>query len=154
LKKKRTISDDSSPSTAARDGGHSVIAGRSPRKSEARDWHQAEGTPVWRRWQAREKVMLVVTVYLDSAIHSSRSKELARMHICNVDDGSEAPGMHRYEVTTLRGRSKEELDKRIITRQGKVGEVPSDEHHVWYLVGEALKAVKYDKRPKRSHKSA
>lgn len=97
--------------------------------------------------------MIIVTVYLDSAIHSSRSKELARMHICNVDDGSEAPGMHRYEVKTLRGRSKEELDKRIITRQGNVGEVPSDDHHVWYLVGEALRAIKYDKRPTRSHKS-
>lgn len=91
--------------------------------------------------------MIIVTVYLDSAIHSSRSKELARMYISNGDDGTEAPGMHRYEVKTLRGRSKEELDKRIITRQGNVGEVPSDEHHVWYLVGEALKAVQYDKRP-------
>lgn len=97
--------------------------------------------------------MIIVTVYLDSAIHSSRSKEFARMYISNVDDGTEAPGMHRYGVKTLRGRSKEELDKRVITRQGNVGEVPSDEHHVWYLVGEALKAVHYDKRPKRSHKS-
>jgi hypothetical protein len=93
--------------------------------------------------------MLVVTVYLDSAIHSSRSRELARMHICNVDDGSEALGLHRYEVTTLRGRSKEQLDRRVITRQGKVDGVPSDDHHVWYLVGEALKAIKYDSRPKR-----
>lgn len=92
--------------------------------------------------------MIIVTVYLDSAIHSSRSKELARMHICNIDDGTEAPGMHRYEVTTLRGRSKEVLDKRVVNRQGKIGEVPSDEHHVWHLVAEALQAVNYHRRPK------
>jgi hypothetical protein len=97
--------------------------------------------------------MIIVTVYLDSAVHSSRSKELARMHISNIDDGSEPAGLHNYDVKTLRGRKKEDLDKRIVNRQGKVSQVPSDEHHVWYLVGEALKAVEYDKRPKKSHRS-
>ena len=96
--------------------------------------------------------MLIVTVFLDSAISSTRDKELARMHISNIGPGAK-PGLWNYDVQTFRGRSKEELDRRVITRQGKVNEVPSDDHHVWYLVGEALKAIEYDKRPKRSHKS-
>jgi hypothetical protein len=92
--------------------------------------------------------MLVVTVYLDSAIHPSRSKELARMHISNIDHQSMLPpGLHSYDVRTLRGRSKEDLDKRIVNRQGTVKDVPSDDHHVWHLVAEALKSVEYDKRP-------
>ena len=97
--------------------------------------------------------MIIVTVYLDSAISADRSKELARMHISNIDDGTEGPGLHRYDVETLRGRSKADLDKRIVNREGKIDQVPSDEHHVWYLVGEALKSIKYDKRPKKSHRS-
>ncbi len=95
--------------------------------------------------------MLVVTVYLDSAIDKSRSKELARMHISNVGEG-ETPGNWSYDVKTLRGRSKEDLDKRVVNRQGRVENVPSDEHHVWHLVAEALKAVEYHKRPKRKTK--
>lgn len=95
--------------------------------------------------------MLVVTVYLDSAIDKSRSKELARMHISNIGPGD--PGRWNYDVKTLRGRSKEELDKRTVNRQGNVENVPSDDHHVWHLVAEALKAVEYDKRPKKSHRT-
>jgi hypothetical protein len=90
--------------------------------------------------------MLIVTVFLDSAISPTRDKELARMHISNIG-GSRETGLWNYDVRTYRGRSKEELDRRVITRQGKIDEVPSDDHHVWYLVGEALKAIEYDKRP-------
>ena len=97
--------------------------------------------------------MIIVTVYLDSAIHPSRSKELARMHISNIDTGSEPSGLHCYDVQTLRGRSKEDLDKRIVNRHGKIDQVESDAHHVWHLVAEALKSVQYDKRPKKSHRS-
>jgi hypothetical protein len=94
--------------------------------------------------------MLVVTVFLDSAISPTRDKELARMHISNIGAGD--PGRWNYDVKTLRGRSKEELDKRVMNRQGTVENVPSDDHHVWHLVAEALKAVEYDKRPKRKVK--
>lgn len=97
--------------------------------------------------------MLVVTVYLDSAIHPSRDKELARMYISNIDNGSEPAGLHCYDVKTLRGRSKTDLDKNIVNRQGKIDQVPSDAHHVWHLIAEALKAVEYDKRPKKSHRT-
>lgn len=92
--------------------------------------------------------MIIVTVYLDSAIHPSRSKELARMHISNIDDGTEAEGLHNYDVKTLVGRCKEDLDKRRVNRQGKVSDVPSDKHHVWHLVAEALKSINYHRRPK------
>lgn len=50
-------------------------------------------------------------------------------------------------VRTLRGRSKEQLDKRIINRVGTVSDYPRLAIHVWHLVAEALKAVKYDQRP-------
>ena len=92
--------------------------------------------------------MIIVTVFLDSAIDDSRSRELARMYISNDDDGSEPAGLHRYDVKTLRGRSKDALDKHIVNRHGEIDPVPSDAHHVWHLVAEALRAVNYHKRPK------
>lgn len=90
--------------------------------------------------------MIIVTVYLDSAIDKSRSKELARMEISNVGPGAGAK-LWNYFVRTLRGRKKEDLDKHVVNRVGNLEDIPSDEHHVWYLVAEALKAVKYHKRP-------
>ncbi len=88
--------------------------------------------------------MIVVSVQLVSAIHPSRSKELARMEICNVGGDDETGD---YDVRTLRGRDKEQLDRRSITRQGKVTGYPRLAIHVWHLVSEALKAVSYDRRP-------
>jgi hypothetical protein len=89
--------------------------------------------------------MIVVSVQLVSAIHPSRSKELARMEICNVGGDNE---VGEYDVRTLRGRDKEQLDKHAITRQGKVSNYPRLALHVWHLVSEALKAVNYDRRAK------
>lgn len=89
--------------------------------------------------------MIVVSVQLISAIHPSRSKELARMTISNVG-GDETHG--DYEIKTYRGRSKEALDKRIVNRSGKVTNYPRLALHVWHLIYEAMKALKYDKRPK------
>ena len=65
------------------------------------------------------------------------------MEICNVGENAE---IGDYDVRTLRGRNKEQLDKHAITRQGKVSGYPRLAIHVWHLVSEALKAVKYDRR--------
>lgn len=92
--------------------------------------------------------MIVVSVQLVSAIHPSRSKELARMTICNIGDGSETHG--NYEIKTYRGRSKEALDKRIVNRAGSVSNYPRLALHVWHLVYEAMKALNYNRRPKNA----
>ena len=89
--------------------------------------------------------MIVVSVKLVSAIHPSRSKELARMHICNVG-GTE--DRRDYSVETFRGRDSKALDKRIVNRAGSVTDHPSPAIHVWHLVYEALKAVQYNRRPR------
>jgi hypothetical protein len=91
--------------------------------------------------------MIVVSVQLVSAIHPSRSKELARMEICNDGGGDDARGS--YDVRTLRGRDKDTLDKRIVNRRGRVSDYPRLAIHVWHLVFEALKAVEYHRRPKQ-----
>ena len=90
--------------------------------------------------------MIVVSVQLVSAIHPSRSKELARMEICNDGGGDEARGS--YDVRTLRGRDKDALDQRIVNRRGRVSNYPRVALHVWHLVAEALKSVNYQERPK------
>jgi len=87
--------------------------------------------------------MIVIRVELHSAIHPSRSKELARMHICNVGGDGEHGD---YSVETFRGRSKEALDKCVVNRQGSVKNYPRLAIHVWHLVYEALKAVNYNRR--------
>ena len=89
--------------------------------------------------------MIVVSVQLVSAIHPSRSKELARMTISNVG-GDETHG--DYDVKTYRGRSKEALDNRIVNRSGSVHNYPRLALHVWHLVYEAMRALNYDRRPK------
>lgn len=89
--------------------------------------------------------MIVVSVKLVSAIHPSRSKELARMHICNVG-GTEDRG--DYSVETFRGRDSKALDKRIVNRAGSVTDYPRLAIHIWHLVYEALKAVQYNRRPR------
>lgn len=92
--------------------------------------------------------MIVVSVKLVSAIHPSRSKELARMHICNV--GVSADGQRGdYSVETFRGRDSKALDKRIVNRAGNVTDYPRLAIHIWHLVYEALKATKYNRRPGR-----
>lgn len=84
--------------------------------------------------------MIVVSVQLVSAIHPSRSKELARMTICNVGGDADVGD---YEAKTLRGRSKEALDRRITQRKGMVLRHPRLAVHVWHLVAKALKALNY-----------
>lgn len=83
--------------------------------------------------------MIVVKVELHSAI-TGKVSELARMHISNVG-GTKDRG--DYSVQTLRGRSKEDLDKRIVNRKGGVTNYPRLAIHVWHLIGRALKSVGY-----------
>ena len=83
--------------------------------------------------------MIVIRVELHSAI-TRQVTELARMHICNVGGGEE---LRDYEVRTLRGRSRESLDRRTVHRRGKVEKHPAKRLHIWHLVGKALVAIGY-----------
>ena len=86
--------------------------------------------------------MIVVRGELHSAI-TRKVTELARMHICNVGGTRE---LGDYEVQTLRGRSREELDKRKVNRVGEVSNHARLTEHVWHLVAKALKAVNYGEK--------
>jgi hypothetical protein len=83
--------------------------------------------------------MIVVRVELHSAIDGS-VRELARAHISNAGGTTERCD---YDVVTLRGRSKEALDKRVGNRRGKVRDYPRLAIHVWHLVAAALQAIGY-----------
>lgn len=87
--------------------------------------------------------MIVVNVHLDSAISPSRDKELARVLIANDGSGTETLG--DYRCVSLRGRSKEQLDKRVVQRRGKVENFPREADHVLNLVAKALTAMGYGK---------
>jgi hypothetical protein len=86
--------------------------------------------------------VIVVNVHLDSAISSTRDKELARVLIAN-EGGTEILG--DYSCVSLRGRSKEQLDKRIVQRRGVVTNHPRQAEHVLNLVAKALIAMGYGK---------
>lgn len=91
--------------------------------------------------------MIVVKVELWSAI-TGKKLELARMEICN--EWTSTNGRTRsYSCRTLKGRSTEQLNKRVTQRAGGVSQYPSLAIHVWHLVSEALKAMKYDNRGKK-----
>lgn len=84
--------------------------------------------------------MIIIRVELWSAI-TGKVTELARMEVCNIG-GTRNSG--DYSVQAMRGRSKEDLNKRIVQREAKVLGHPRLTQHVWYLVAKALKALKYD----------
>jgi hypothetical protein len=83
--------------------------------------------------------MIVVRVELHSAI-TGQITEIARAHICNVG-GNGTKG--DYHVETLRGRSKEQLDRRERQRSAGVKNYPRLSIHVWHLVARALVAMGY-----------
>lgn len=83
--------------------------------------------------------MIIVRVELHSAITGEVS-ELARMIIANAG-GTNTLG--DYTVTTLRGRSTQQLDQRVPQRTGKVLQHQRLALHVWHLVAKALKSVGY-----------
>jgi len=86
--------------------------------------------------------MIVVHVELDSAIHSSRDRELARVLISN-EGGTDTLG--DYKCVALRGRSKAQLDKGTAQRQAMVMGHPRKAEHVLNLVAKALIAMGYGK---------
>lgn len=83
--------------------------------------------------------MIVVKVELHSAI-TGQISELARMHICNIG-GTHTKG--DYSCTTLRGRSKADLDRRVSQRSGFVRKYPRLAIHVWHLVARSLVTMGY-----------
>jgi hypothetical protein len=88
--------------------------------------------------------MIVVKVELWSAVTGTKT-ELARMHIANTGI-SASPSIGNYIVQTLKGRSTEQLDQRVVQREGCVMAWPRLDRHVWRLVTAALKDMGYDKR--------
>ena len=86
--------------------------------------------------------MIVVNVHLDSAISPTRDKELARVLISN-EGGTDTHG--DYKCVSLRGRGKEQLDRRVVQRRGKVLNHPRQAEHVLNLVAKALIAMGYGK---------
>jgi hypothetical protein len=87
--------------------------------------------------------MIVISVRLESAIHASRSKELARMQISNI---SGAGSKRSYLVEVFRGRSKELLDRRAVQRTAQVRDYPALALHIWHLVAEALAECGYGRK--------
>lgn len=84
--------------------------------------------------------MIVVRVELHSAI-TGRATEFARMIIAN--DGSGTGPIGHYLATTLRGRSREALDRRVVQRSAGIRDWPRQRLHVWNLVATALTAMGY-----------
>lgn len=87
--------------------------------------------------------MIVVRVEL----HSARGRgvtELARMEICNDETGSAE--RRNYMARTLRGRSTEQLDRRVVQRHGTLKDWPSEALHVWNLVAVLLSRMGYGAR--------
>ncbi|MCK1669418.1 hypothetical protein IVA91_31795 [Bradyrhizobium sp. 153] len=83
--------------------------------------------------------MIVIRVELHSAI-TRKVTELARMRICNVGGDKD---LGDYDVETLRGRCREQLDQGVRQRAGKVRAYPRLRIHVWHLVARALIATGY-----------
>ncbi|MGY4259737.1 hypothetical protein ACVI1L_006805 [Bradyrhizobium sp. USDA 4516] len=83
--------------------------------------------------------MIVVRVELHSAI-TNKVTEIARMRIRN-NGGTRIIG--RYAVETLRGRSRDDLDRGLCQRSGEVRDYPRLRIHVWHLVARALIATRY-----------
>jgi hypothetical protein len=86
--------------------------------------------------------VIVVSVQLVSAISRSRDKELARVLISN-EGGNDTLG--DYGCVSLRGRGKEQLDRRVVQRRGFVEKHPRKAEHVLNLVAKALIKMGYGK---------
>jgi hypothetical protein len=84
--------------------------------------------------------MIVVSVQLDSAISSSRDKELARVHIANAGGDAEHGD---YVCTSMRGRGKAQLDRLTVNRFAVVKNHPRKREHVLNLVAKALNEMGY-----------
>lgn len=83
--------------------------------------------------------MIVVRVELHSAI-TRKVTEIARMRIRNAGGTAD---IGNYSAETLRGRSREQLDRGECQRGGEVKAYPRLRIHVWHLVARALIAMRY-----------
>lgn len=84
--------------------------------------------------------MIIVSVSLLSAV-TGKTTELARMEISNDGTGSRTKGT--YLGSILRGRTKEGLDRRSVTKTATVEDYPRQSLHVWNLVARMLKKTGY-----------
>jgi hypothetical protein len=87
--------------------------------------------------------MIVVRVELHSA-NTGQKTELARMEICNDESGTLQ--RRNYIARVLRGRSAEQLDRRVVQRQDTLKDWPSEALHVWNLVAALLSRMGYGAR--------
>lgn len=90
--------------------------------------------------------MIRVTVELLSAVHPSRNRVLAMMDIAN--DGDETlqnPRFGSYVGVSYRGRDREALEARVVSKRGAVPHWPREACHVWNLVARMLESMGYDK---------
>ena len=83
--------------------------------------------------------MIIVRVELHSAI-TGEITEIARAHIANTG-GDRKRGS--YQTYTMRGRSKDQLDRIVMQRSGVVLNYPRLSLHVWHLIARALIAMGY-----------
>lgn len=92
--------------------------------------------------------MIVIRVELWSAVNGQKT-ELARMVIDNIGGTNQ---LGDYRCRTLRGRSREQLDRALnsactndtgTTRVGRVTAHPRLREHVWNLVAKALTSMGY-----------
>ena len=86
--------------------------------------------------------MIVVRVELHSAV-TGQVQELARAIIGNDGTGTQEIG--HYVATTLRGRSREQLDQHKPQRSTQIRDWPKQRLHVWNLVAEALTRMGYSR---------
>jgi hypothetical protein len=84
--------------------------------------------------------MIVVRVELHSAING-RVSEIGRIVIANDGTGSASVG--NYRGLAYRGRSRSQLDRRVVTRTGIVRDYPRLRLHVWNLVAKMLASMGY-----------
>lgn len=85
--------------------------------------------------------MIIVRVELHSAI-TGDTTELARMWIANRGDSTNHR-MGNYDVSILRGRSKEALDQGTVLKTAGVEQHQRLAKHVWNLVCKALNNAGY-----------
>jgi len=94
--------------------------------------------------------MIVVRVELHSAV-TGKVTELARMLVANTGTGTAARG--NYRARTLRGRSRTDLDRGTVQREGLIEGHPR-RLHVWRLVARALARLGYGEVAERDMEAA
>ena len=94
--------------------------------------------------------MIVVRVELHSAI-TGKVTELARAIVVN-DGTSRDPKIGHYRVRTLRGRSRASLDRDVTQREGAVRDWRRLDLHVWSLIAEALRVMRYGRPTPKTRK--